>query len=242
MSATEPLPVVLSPHFDDAVVSCWHVLSGGPKGMVVNFFTGIPGPGPLTMADKLARMPSSAELLRVRREEDRAALATVGWPSICLDFIEDQYRDSVDPDELERAFHARAPAASRVYAPAAIGAHPDHELVRDLALRLADQGAQVELYADIPYSVRYGWPSWVTGIDTGPHLDVDAYWDEFLPKITDRGYRLKVERHDLGEEGSDAKLEAMQLYATQFQQLNSGIVDRLRNPVIRRYEVSWAVG
>jgi hypothetical protein len=33
----------------------------------------------------------------------------------------------------------------------------------------------------------------------------------------------------------------MQLYATQFQQLNSGIVNRLRNPDIRRYEVSWAV-
>ena len=42
----------------------------------------------------------------------------------------------------------------------------------------AAAGIPVELYADLPYAVVYGWPHWVTGDPPDPHLDVDAYWGE----------------------------------------------------------------
>jgi LmbE family N-acetylglucosaminyl deacetylase len=235
---------VLSPHLDDAVVSVWHVLTGDGRAQVVNVFAGLPpaDPGP-TMADRLAGFDSSAELLKTRYEEDREALALVGCEPVMLDFIEDQYRaEPVTVDDLLDGLSALVPAAASVVAPAAIGGHPDHRLVRDVALQLASEGHPVELYGDIPYIVRYGWPSWVTGVDPGPHLVVEAYWNEFLAEITERGHRLTPHVHDLGPEGADAKLDAMTRYATQFQQLNSGIVDRLRNPLIRRYEMSWKVG
>ncbi len=194
------------------------------------------------MADRLAGVGSSAELLRLRLSEDRAALGSAGCEWTNLDFVEDQYRTEPPAlDDLETAFRTEIPRCGLLFAPAAIGGHPDHKLIRDLALRLALEGWRVELYADIPYTVRYGWPAWVTGIEVGPHLNVEAYWADFLNEITERDYRITVRRHDLGEKSSDEKLQAMLMYATQFQQLNSGIVNRLRNPAIRRYELSWEV-
>jgi hypothetical protein len=81
----------------------------------------------------------------------------------------------------------------------------------------------------------------MTGVDPGPHLVVEAWWDEFLREITVAGHQLKRQVHDLGEADADAKLDAMMRYATQFQQLNGGIVNQLTNPLIRRYELSWKV-
>ena len=233
--------VVLSPHLDDAVVSAWHVLTSGHPVLVVDFFTAIPPEGlPLTMADRLAGFSSSAELVRARHAEDRHVLSRLECPSIMLDFTEDQYRTHpISLDQLRQRFVAQVPSAASVCAPAAIGAHPDHRLIRDLALQLAQEAWSVELYADLPYAVQYGWPEWMTGVHPGPHLFVEAWWDEALREITARGHRLTREVHDLGEAGSDAKLDAMTRYATQFQQLNSGIVNRLANPLIRRYELSW---
>lgn len=239
-----PAPVViLSPHFDDAVVSAWHVLTSSRDVLVVNFFTAVPPEDrPLTMADRLAGVSSSAELVRLRYYEDREALSLAGRHSVMLDFTEDQYRtDPLTVGQLHDGLLAHLPADASVHAPAAIGAHPDHQLVRDLALRLADDGRSVDLYADLPYAVRYGWPEWMTGVHPGPHLHVEAWWEESLREITARGHQLTRHLHDLGEDGSDAKLQAMMRYATQFQQLNSGIVNRLTNPLIRRYELSWKV-
>jgi LmbE family N-acetylglucosaminyl deacetylase len=234
---------ILSPHFDDAVVSAWHVLTSDRQVLVVDFFSGVPPRGlPLTMADRLAGFDSSAELVRARIQEDREALAELGRRAVLLDFIEDQYRVTpITVGDLIETLLARVPAAASIVAPAAIGGHPDHQLVRDVALRLAGEGWSVELYGDMPYIVRYGWPQWLTGHHPGPHLFVEAYWDEFLRDITARGHRLTRSDHDLGEHGSDAKLKSMKRYATQFQQLNSGIVNRLENPLIRRYELSWTV-
>jgi hypothetical protein len=36
---------ILSPHPDDAVLSCWHLLSDPGEARVINVFAGIPPPG-----------------------------------------------------------------------------------------------------------------------------------------------------------------------------------------------------
>jgi len=243
MTAEDSAPVtVLSPHLDDAVFSSWHALEGDHRSVVVTFFSGVPPPGPPTLADRLAGVPDSAGLVRLRREEDRAALAKVGCEVVYLDLLDVQYRESgPDGDQLFGSALEVIPSGSAIAGPAALGGHRDHKAIRDVALRLAQEGWKVELYADIPYAIEYGWPEWVTGIDPGPHLVVEAYWDDFLDEVRTRGHRLEIQKHDLTEEGSDRKLEVMRMYRTQFQQLNAGIVDRLVNPAIRRYEVSWKV-
>ena len=39
--------LVLSPHWDDAVLDCWSLLASSRELTVVNVFAGIPGPNPM---------------------------------------------------------------------------------------------------------------------------------------------------------------------------------------------------
>jgi len=74
------MPVaILSPHHDDAVLSCWHGLSGPGEVLVINVFAGIPGPhGDDRAWDRGAGVSDSAAAMIRRRAEDRAA-----WPPRC---------------------------------------------------------------------------------------------------------------------------------------------------------------
>ena len=124
------------------------------------------------------------------------------------------------------------PAASKVYVPAVLGTpHGDHVRVRAYGEALARHGMPVELYADMPYAVVYGWPHWVTGDQPDPHLDVDAYWSA-QPGPSPRVVTLD-------DEQAAAKLEAMRAYATQFPTLDRGPIGLLSNPRIHRFEVFW---
>src|SRR5258706_13242769 len=55
--------------------------------------------------------------------------------------------------------------AGQAWLASAIGGHSDHAFVRDAGLRAADAAGhdEVMLYADFPYVIAYGWPSWVSG-------------------------------------------------------------------------------
>ena len=228
-------PLLLSPHLDDAVVDCWSVLTAPGELNVVNVFTRVPPPGTTTHWDRIVGAADSADLMRRRIEEDRAALALAGRTPVNLDLLEYQQReDRREPTlaELDAQITAAVPAASRVHAPAVLGTlHPDHARIRAYALACAARGTPVELYADLPYAVVYGWPHWVTGEPRDPHLDVDAYWRE-RPAGEPRVVRL-----DDGQ--AAAKLAAMRAYATQFPSLDRGPIGLLSNPRVHRFEVFW---
>src|ERR1700679_1179294 len=91
--------VILSPHFDDAVLSCWHVLASAREVLVVNVFAGEPAAGTLGWWDRLAGAPASAEVVRARVEEDRRVLALTGCTAVNLPFLDGQYRESNQPPE-----------------------------------------------------------------------------------------------------------------------------------------------
>lgn len=228
-------PLLLSPHLDDAVIDCWSVLTAAGDLNVVNVFAGVPAPGTTTHWDRIVGASDSAELMRRRIEEDRAALARAGRTSINLDFTEYQQREHRREPPLaaiDAALAGAVPAASAVYAPAVLGTrHPDHARVRAYALACAARGVPAELYADLPYAVVYGWPHWVTGEPRDPHLDVDAYWGE-----QPRGEPRVV---TLDDDQARAKLEAMRAYATQFPSLDRGPIGLLSNPRVHRFEVFW---
>src|SRR5260221_8946861 len=83
-----------------------------------------------------------------------------------LDEAEALYRDG-DPDlgrAVERLTEVIA-GAGQVWLPSAIGGHRDHAFARDAGLRAAAAAGhgEVMLYADFPYVIAYGWPSWVSG-------------------------------------------------------------------------------
>src|SRR5437764_70469 len=73
--------VILSPHLDDAVLSCWHLLTQVGEVAVINVFAGVPTElGGPAWWDEYTGASDSAERVRERIEEDRTALAVPGRP------------------------------------------------------------------------------------------------------------------------------------------------------------------
>ena len=147
--ARGPRVVVVSTHFDDAVLSCWSLLNRhGEEARVVTVFGGGPPPGELGWWDaKLPGAMDSQARIRQRSEENRSALALTGSRRIDLDLLETQYGGGrVRPSDLEPYLLD----GKTVYAPAGVGrhVHPDHVMVRDAVLQVRPRAV---LYADQPY-------------------------------------------------------------------------------------------
>jgi LmbE family N-acetylglucosaminyl deacetylase len=228
--------LVLSPHPDDAVFSCWHVLAGAGEVRVVTIFAGVPEEGlEPPRWDRITGGRDPVTRVRERREEDCAALALVGREPEFLDFVEQQYSSALPRvDDVLRAI----PDAGEIFAPAGIGGHSAHELVRDAGLQLLKAGARVSFYADLPYATEFGWPAWVTGSELEPFRDVDAYWGLHVEPLVLAGCAARVVA--LGEAAQRRKVEAMRAYRTQFPALEAGPQRRLTHPELVRYEVVFA--
>ena len=236
--------VVLSPHVDDAVLSVWSVVGDAGDAEVVNVFAGVPEDGPPPRWDRLAGATSRKAHMEARLDEDRAALALAGRTAAYLPFLDRHYRSDGPPgqDEVERAVDAAVPAASLLYAPAGIGAHEDHVLVRDAALDLGRRlGIPLRLYAELPYAVRYGWPAWVTGDQAGTRDAAGLDWDMYLSAapIPRASLTPRVRRFDDAQ--MEAKLAAMKRYRTQFELLNQRPFGVLEHPLVLPWEVAWSV-
>jgi pimeloyl-ACP methyl ester carboxylesterase/predicted glycosyltransferase/LmbE family N-acetylglucosaminyl deacetylase len=224
------MKVVLSPHLDDAVLSCWHLLGGAGEVGVVNVFAGSPPNGGTNgYWDRQTGARDSVVRMRERFAEDRAALALAGRGGENLELLDAQYRDDGLPvSDVVAAIRARLPAGAVVYAPAALGEHPDHLLVREAALRLKTSGVDVRLYADQPHASVGGLPGWVTGSADGTRAA--ERWDARLADVRVGPPRVKA----LRQEQWDTKLTAMREYATQF-----GALERMAPLDDLRFEVEW---
>jgi LmbE family N-acetylglucosaminyl deacetylase len=255
--------VILSPHFDDAVLSCWSVLSGSREVEVVNVFTGVPGPGAdLHEGERLTGARDVVARARERADEDRAALALAGARVRNLDLLEHPHWVAgrrpqrrpwrrlargpfAGPDEAGRRLRelldaraAEVDAAARVYAPAALGGHPDHVVVRELACRLLRDGVEVSFYADQPYCYAYGWPHWVVGEEPDPYLDVARLWRRDLDTASVSFDGLHADVVRLDRDHAD-KVRALRLYRTQFPVLEGGANRRVSDPALTGWEVFW---
>lgn len=234
--------LVLSPHLDDAVLSCWGELSADGEVAVVNVFSARPDAADCSLYDRIAGATDARVRMEERAVEDRHALALSGRAPRNLHFLESAYRRRAPAARhLLRALGGHCPAASAVLAPAGIGFHPDHLLVRNAALLLRRGGMPVELYADMPYCAAYGWPAWVTGQPPRANLVIDAYWEPALDAVSARGLTLTSVPRTLTDEQRSSKLEAMRRYATQYPTLTRGPLDVLAHPEVLGFELKWRV-
>jgi hypothetical protein len=226
---------LLSPHLDDAVLSCWHVLSGPDEVDVVNVFAGIPNGRPAEAVwDRLTGARDSAQRMRDRLEEDRGALARAGRAAVSLPLLDAQYRgDDPSPPVLD-ALAGRLARGTVVYAPAALSTHVDHRLVRDAGLALRRRGFEVRLYADLPHALAFGWPAWVTGACPDPHVDPEAWWRSRLAPAGIELAELEPEPQALDDDVFERKLEALREYATQLP-----VLRRLAPLEELRHELVW---
>jgi LmbE family N-acetylglucosaminyl deacetylase len=208
--------VILSPHLDDAVWSCYSLLLGEPDVVVATVFAGI-REGEPGWWDAQCGITDSAAHVRARRAEDEATVSAIGRRTVHLDLLDGQYRDRpVPPADIVAGLTRRVPAVRHVYAPGGIG-HPDHALVRDAGALLHEHGIPVTIYTDYCYCTREGWPTWIAA-DGRP--EADRQWrDAFGGLVGDRLEHPRVAR--LSEAESERKLASMRGYVTQFENVEA---------------------
>ena len=169
MSALRPEPprldtrrvLVVSPHLDDAVLSCGHLLATAHTGFVVTVFGGAPVHYPATGNDwdRRCGFGQGDDIVALRRAEDSLALALLGVSGTTLDFVDRTYRDTkkYDLDAIAREIRGVIDsfAPTTVVAPLAI-LHADHKasLAATLRLREASDGRDWAVYAEFPYLWR----------------------------------------------------------------------------------------
>jgi LmbE family N-acetylglucosaminyl deacetylase len=234
--------ILLSPHLDDAVLDCWSLLAGAGELRVVNVCAGVPESGRLALWDAITGAGDSAVRMRERLAEDARALARAGIEPLNLQLLDTQYRFGVPPprlEELDRTLAEAFPSASRVYAPAGIGSHPDHLFARRYARMLLKAGIPATLYAELPYCVLHGWPDWVDGREPEPNRDVDPFWLSFLEDVPEMPPLRAAHVERLDAATAAEKLEAMRSYVTQLPCLNYGARPVLEDPGIHALEVRW---
>jgi len=168
--------IYISPHFDDAVLSCGGLIwEQAHKGTPVEIWTicagdAQPGPlSPLAMAcHQQWGLTSAEEVVAARRSENQEAAGQVGAETVNFSIPDCIYRRAptgellyaeevfvpVHPidrnldNEIAVALKTELQPDDRIVSPLAIGSHVDHVLARRAAERL---GRPLWYYADIPY-------------------------------------------------------------------------------------------
>lgn len=162
-SSLPPSPlVVISPHLDDAVLSCAGLLAARPGSTVVTVFTArAPLQHPLTDWDRSCGFDNADAAMTCRLAEDREALGIMGAEGRALGFLDCQYTATADQDApliTERLFHVLAGLAPASVAMPLGVFHCDHERVSDAALKIRDAlpGVAWFGYEDVPHCQRPG--------------------------------------------------------------------------------------
>ncbi len=227
--------IFLSPHPDDAVLSCggwiYQLAQNGERPIVITIFGGDrPSDGPLSdFARSLqARWQLGADAPARRRDEDRAACDRLGCYLIHLPFADAAYR--VEPvtqsylyDSEEAIFSevrdapiiarvaesvgARAAqiAHARLIVPLTAGHHVDHQITRLAAERLDEE---LIYFEDYPYAET---PERMT------HVWGDAPW--------------QAETIELSKDALNAKIEAFLQHRSQistFYRDDEEVAQRIR--------------
>jgi LmbE family N-acetylglucosaminyl deacetylase len=177
----EDLHLYLSPHFDDAILSCGGLIyaqsSGSGRVGVLTLCAGQPIRG---AESTLARLylydwSKSGNGMELRRNENAAILSgwkVRNWEFGTLDAVfrtnngTPYYQNRTDlfcEPHIEDAAYllpvweerlkqlVEGETNLQLYAPLGVGAHVDHELARRLGQRMAQSGWKVCFYEDYPY-------------------------------------------------------------------------------------------
>lgn len=203
--------VILSPHLDDAVLSCWNALNS-PHAAVITIFAGIPSKGIAMLWDRVCGEPDSAEMMQKRRAENETVFQRLGVVFYNLNYLDGQYHPSHrDIPKIAKAVLEKADSNVAFLVPAAashLWRHPDHITVREVGKYLATQGKDVAFYADVPYMQM-------------PERQSAGY-ERRMARRAGRyvGVPMTTEIVELPAEVQLSKREAMRSYGTQYKMMN----------------------
>jgi LmbE family N-acetylglucosaminyl deacetylase len=234
--------VAVSPHLDDAALSASAAL-GNSGATIVTVFTALPARDrPASWWDRLTGATSSVERQRERLAEDAEAMRLLSARAVHLDEAEALYRDGdLDLGHAVEQLTEVFARASEVWLPSAIGGHRDHAIARDAGLRAAAAAShsEVTLYADFPYVITYGWPSWVSGRPVGAYLDA-AFWlaDQIVSTGLDPEFLTPVITR-LSPEQRATKTAVIAAYQSQAAALGLSLRDLEADPAKLDFELAW---
>jgi len=173
--------VVVSPHFDDGVLSLGASIASWCRAGATVVLLTVFGCDPDSTApsggwDRRGGFGTEGESARARREEDRLACAVLGATSVQLPFGSVDYERHGEDGDVRAAVAPAVEGADLVLLPGFPLSHPDHDwLVRTLVSDLkSDTGRgsyPIGLYGEQPYTRRVGTepnvPAWLTEL-VGP--------------------------------------------------------------------------
>lgn len=159
---------ILSPHLDDAALSCSLFLGANPGSSVITVFADGPeSVWPLTPWDRAAQyFPEGSNVMAVRRGEDASAAAMVHASTCHLPYWDRQYRTSrygysgLPDDSLTEAIagdlvRLASKRTARAWLIPLGLCHPDHLITSEAGLLMAKSClCDVYLYEELPYAVE----------------------------------------------------------------------------------------
>lgn len=155
--------LVVSPHLDDAVLSCGRFLAMHEPTTVVTVLAGMPADDlPLTDYDRSCGFASSTQAMRTRWQEDERALASLATDHLHLDVLDSQYALLPAVSALATRLEPMLldPRWDTVAVPMGLF-HCDHECVSDACMAVLARAwlhspAQWVVFEDVPYRRRWG--------------------------------------------------------------------------------------
>lgn len=204
---------IISPHLDDAILSCGALLSQCPGSTIVTMLAGdAPESGVRTAWDAAAGFVDAAEAMSTRRAEDRAAAAWLSADTKHLDFPDGQYDPHVPIASLAagltRALNAEEalPAPGTILLPMGLF-HADHIRVAQAWQHAAVHwpSQRMLVYEDQPYrSMGHALLDGLSALRTNGWQLAPVRW-----RLAPDALPLAVER----------KKRALQAYASQLRVL-----------------------
>lgn len=193
--------LIVSPHFDDAVLSTGQYMAGRTDLVVATVLGGTPAHKKVvTTYDQTCGFKNAEEAVSMRRQEDKAAMAVLNAKPVHLDHVDSQYGSEASFEAVQASLEGLLleHEPEIVLGPLGI-AHPDHVFVRNVLLELKPKN--LVLYEELPSRVL--WPETV---------------DEAMVNLSEQGVEVKPYEHVAGPLAT--KMEAMWCYKSQLGVLN----------------------
>lgn len=237
--------IILSPHFDDAVLSLGGLLAQeGHDTLVATFFAGTPATPLITRWDAKCGFANSTEAMRARGEENARSLSTFGVHTTNIrnySYLEKEYRSALDissvgdiQKEIERdilaLMHEFSGSSIAIFMPG-FESHADHQLVKKAALSAAavvspQQSSAFFLYQDIPYAftwlekerARFLW-----NFFTRKNPNTWNY-SSLEQAITHGHFPVRVNVRPLNADQMQKKIEGIACYASQVSRLGENLL------------------
>lgn len=193
--------LAISPHLDDAVLSCAGLIAARPGAVLLTVFAGRPAPGtPLTSWDEDCGFHQGEDVIGRRREEDAAAARILGASVVWLDFLDRQYQSSPPLDAIASAIEdiVRARDPGEVVLPLGLF-HSDHHLASDASLLLA---------------ARDGSRTWMA-YEEAPYHTLPNAVDQRKAELEARGWRLRRAPRSIDAGEQALKRQAVASYRSQ---------------------------